>query len=131
MSRFFPISFPVTKACAPDFEDLWETFKICEGCNWSIQAFLKSINGCGESFIWWWEPEAERFWPFEPFSKLKTTSITNHSKHQLKSKSAWPDKNLVGKVYWGRFFQVGGMSKFLAGWESPGREKPGIYVLIM
>ena len=26
----------------------------------------------GGFFTGWWEPEEEWFWPFEPFSKLKT-----------------------------------------------------------
>ena len=49
MSRFFPLSFPITIACTPDFKDLGETFKIREGCSWSIKGFPNSVKGWGRS----------------------------------------------------------------------------------
>ena len=56
-------------------------------CLFLKQGFLTSVKGWGDFciggeweillqryiFIGWWEPKKERFWLFEPFSKLKTT----------------------------------------------------------
>ena len=64
---------------APKGSFIWYICKIFWKTNISYTVtpmYLNVISGWvvggGGRFTGWWEPEEESFWPFEPFSKLKT-----------------------------------------------------------
>ena len=94
----------------------------------------------GNCFIEWWEPEAECFWPFKHFSKLKTTFCKYwtlikvkismacvYKEHEVKMKlvqEQWQHLKmkflLVNIVIWWGKLNFGRGNKNLVGRESTG-----------